>query len=424
MKELSIEEKAKRYDELLVKLQEAKVDNDICDERYCCVIDDIVPELKESEDERIRQTMIQFLIDLNNGVYKIPKEEEIADWIAWLEKQKPADTCDSSIINGKEFPAGEKRDFGYFEKKSADMVEPKDYNSIDPYFCKPIDKVEPKFKVGNRIINNNSRDVFKVTEIRDNEYCLWPLDAEIKGYVSIIDVNDNYHLWSIEDTRDSDVLMLSYASKHYILIYKRLYEKGFRIIMSVYCFYCVEEDTYYDETDNFHVMNSGEIITPATKEQRDTLFKAMKEAGYVWLPNKKQLVKLLFKEGDTVRKKSDGSIWHINYINERGYWDNHKPIFPIENQNEFELIKPEPTPAEVTKESGQELTVPESESHSILIDKTINWNEIRIQAAIAAMQGILANAELVDSYRNYGINIERASVAHANILIEELKKKG
>lgn len=53
MKELSIEEKAKRHDDLLVKLQEAKVDNNVCDERYCCVIDDIVPELKESEDEKI-----------------------------------------------------------------------------------------------------------------------------------------------------------------------------------------------------------------------------------------------------------------------------------------------------------------------------------------------------------------------------------
>ena len=62
MKELPIEEKAKRYDELLKKLQKAKVDNNVCDERYCCVIDDIVPELKESEDERyITQTVANVL---------------------------------------------------------------------------------------------------------------------------------------------------------------------------------------------------------------------------------------------------------------------------------------------------------------------------------------------------------------------------
>ena len=61
MKQLSIEEKAKAYDDLLVKLQEAKVDNNVCDERYCCVIDDIVPELKESEGESIRKRLIELL---------------------------------------------------------------------------------------------------------------------------------------------------------------------------------------------------------------------------------------------------------------------------------------------------------------------------------------------------------------------------
>lgn len=34
------------------------------------------------------------------------------------------------------------------ESKPADEVEPKDYNSIDPNFGKPIDKVEPKFHEG------------------------------------------------------------------------------------------------------------------------------------------------------------------------------------------------------------------------------------------------------------------------------------
>ena len=37
------EEKAKRYDELLLKLQKAKVDDNVCDEMYYRVIDDIVP---------------------------------------------------------------------------------------------------------------------------------------------------------------------------------------------------------------------------------------------------------------------------------------------------------------------------------------------------------------------------------------------
>lgn len=81
MKELSIKEKAERYDKLLVKLYEAKVDNNVCDERYCCVIDDIVPELKESEDEQIRQRIIHAL---HGDVLEM---SEIKEAIDWLEKQ-------------------------------------------------------------------------------------------------------------------------------------------------------------------------------------------------------------------------------------------------------------------------------------------------------------------------------------------------
>ena len=84
MKELSIKEKAERYDELLEKLRKAKEDNNVCDERYCCVIDDIVPELKESEDEGIRKGLIDFVNQYGDNFYgQISKEHAIA----WLEKQ-------------------------------------------------------------------------------------------------------------------------------------------------------------------------------------------------------------------------------------------------------------------------------------------------------------------------------------------------
>ena len=81
MKKISQEEKAKRYDELLLKLQKAKVDDNVCDERYYCVIDDIVPELAKLEDERIREELIGFLRNIPNSNYTC---EEMA---LWLEKQ-------------------------------------------------------------------------------------------------------------------------------------------------------------------------------------------------------------------------------------------------------------------------------------------------------------------------------------------------
>lgn len=44
----------KKYKDLLKRLKNAKEDNNFNDERYCCVIDEIVPELAKSEDERTR----------------------------------------------------------------------------------------------------------------------------------------------------------------------------------------------------------------------------------------------------------------------------------------------------------------------------------------------------------------------------------
>lgn len=76
-----------KYENLMERLRKAKVDNNVYDERYCCVIDDIVPELKESEDER----MIQYFKDLA----PFDKADELyekygfshKDAIAWLEKK-------------------------------------------------------------------------------------------------------------------------------------------------------------------------------------------------------------------------------------------------------------------------------------------------------------------------------------------------
>lgn len=126
----TIQEKAKRYDDLLVKLQEAKVDNNVCDERYCCVIDDIVPELKESGDERIRKEIIAFLTYYHTGQENSVKYDD--DWINWLEKQgeqKPV--ADTKVIIPK-FRVGD-----IVKSKSRPTDSPRKIISIgkDCYWC-------------------------------------------------------------------------------------------------------------------------------------------------------------------------------------------------------------------------------------------------------------------------------------------------
>jgi hypothetical protein len=57
-------------------------------------------------------------------------------------------------------------------------------------------------------------------------------------------------------------------------------------------------------------------------------------------------------------------------------------------------------------------------------DDTTDWKALRNQAAIAAMQGALANCYLhsVSNYTPYS-KIAKESVLYADALIKELKKK-
>ena len=78
MKELTIEEKAKAYDEALKVLHKYDGANIMFSQS---LKEEMFPELKESEDEKIRKEIIRFI--------RMEVEDEIVgnQWLAWLEKQ-------------------------------------------------------------------------------------------------------------------------------------------------------------------------------------------------------------------------------------------------------------------------------------------------------------------------------------------------
>ena len=77
MKELSIEQKAKRYDEIIEKANKMHSEN--CDACQMC-IEELIPELAESEDEKIRKALCK-------AIWTYVPTEEGQEYIAWLEKQ-------------------------------------------------------------------------------------------------------------------------------------------------------------------------------------------------------------------------------------------------------------------------------------------------------------------------------------------------
>lgn len=86
MKELSIEEKAKAYDEALQRTRRWYDSN--TNEGFREIFEDIFPILKESEDERIRKEIRDFICwATDRGSITREQLEKSNSWLAWLENQ-------------------------------------------------------------------------------------------------------------------------------------------------------------------------------------------------------------------------------------------------------------------------------------------------------------------------------------------------
>ena len=253
MKELSIEEKAKRYDEAL-KVAKGnyetimQMDNDctFSKEGIVNTFLRMFPELKESEDERIRNAIKLMYSFLPNNPEYIGSVH-IKEIFAWLEKQ-----CEQ----------------------------------------KPTDKVEPKFQNGQWIVWQN-----KCYKVNYNG-CGYEL-VDQNGLSTSLEygtVEESAHLWDItKDAKDGDVLANKYGD---IMLFKGITND--RHICG-YCQYSVEDRKLYNECSDFS------NYYPATKEQRDFLFQKMKEAGYEWDAEKKELKKIEQKPAENNAKVSESS---------------------------------------------------------------------------------------------------------------------
>ena len=100
-------------------------------------------------------------------------------------------------------------------------------------------------------------------------------------------VDGSSHLWSLQDAKDGDVLVYGDKPNHnhveVIMIFKSL--KDERAAFTHF-------HTFVDQFRIDNWCDCGESVHPATKEQRDLLFAKMKESGYEWDADKKELIKL------------------------------------------------------------------------------------------------------------------------------------
>lgn len=90
---LSIEQKAKRYDEAIEIARKIKNAEPINVPNGTVIPDVIFPELKEDENDRIRRVIIEHFVNLHSYMfpYKGFTKEQIIDWLEKQAEQKPVE---------------------------------------------------------------------------------------------------------------------------------------------------------------------------------------------------------------------------------------------------------------------------------------------------------------------------------------------
>ena len=137
--------------------------------------------------------------------------------------------------------------------------------------------------------------------------------------------------------KDGDVLTYMYYNKPTIYIYR----KNGCCNTSYYVGYSFTNEQFYKDKTGGLSGNRTDLRL-ATEEEKQKLFQAIKDNGYMWDNETKTLVKLIepyFKVGDKIRhKKNNTIIKTISHIYSDGYalYDGHLLYF--KEQDQYELV--------------------------------------------------------------------------------------
>lgn len=293
MKELSIEQKAKRYDEA-INIAKAKIKNDKDHILYEEDIIEIFPELKKKTDEE----MIQKIIAVCHLYYGEGVDAERDECLEWLEKQSK-----NKPIERKEFTS---IPFGAFDSELIEemltipdgcvvtiegnkiYIKKKDNSAIEAIKEEKVDnsnKVEPKINIGDYVVRRNGKDfhdgrrfakVIKITKTLDTPMYL--VDCDIWLY------KDEIRRWTLYDAKDGDILS---SSNGKAFIYNGnfdSYNVGSYCGLDVWNNFVIA-DSRCNWTSNYN-------IKPATEKEYKALFDEMEFLNYVWNPETKKLNRL------------------------------------------------------------------------------------------------------------------------------------
>ena len=197
-----------------------------------------IEEIKEDDAEMIKKNCIHFL--------ELQKQHhaatfEIEECIAWIKKQ------------GK----------------------------------KSTDKNKPRFNVGDWIVDNCGY-IWKIERILNQFYFLEGTEGD-ESLPTIDWVDDAFHLWTIQDAKDGDVLSFYSEYKGNKMVQIGIIEKYVGKYGGCSNTFKIYVGVNWDNNLQMGKYMGCSVIHPATKEQRDALMKVMNDAGYEWNTEKKEL---------------------------------------------------------------------------------------------------------------------------------------
>lgn len=247
-----------------------------------------------SEDTKIdevrRRSTIQVLEYARSlDTYNQYGKADIDKNIAWLEKKRNYDRLIEEMKKRKELLSKEKEKATSANDKLslggriAMLQELLAFN-----ICNTTYKVEPKFKVGDWIVDDEApNDVFCVIEVLGEIYKVIDIDGD-DYHIPHCKVNKQFHLWTIDDAQEGDVLV----NGSNIFIFHFINDTR----LMGYCHVNIDNGRFYDDLGKNECFCTIDAeVTPATKEQHDLLFQKMKNDGYEWNAENKELSKQTLK---------------------------------------------------------------------------------------------------------------------------------
>ena len=263
----------------------------------------IFPELKESEDKKIRNRILLSLEkDLMTTKNSGCDTQDLEQCIAWLEKQSKSttididkmvlkysqtrETCTNGLpvncqirayrqgINDILEKQGKQEEPQVYETENGEVIT---YSETDGYKV-----VEPKFKVGDWVVSRFNSNIHQIINIsRNMDY----YEFDDGNACSISLANNFYRAWDITDAKDGDVLEFGDHGRLVVGIVSFVNERTGKVDVL-----CLLDGNEF-KIGNFYALDTIKPH-PATREQRDQLEKAMFDAGYKWNKEKLKLEKI------------------------------------------------------------------------------------------------------------------------------------